>query len=81
MPEYYTAMIIEWLNESGLDEFDSAFDFVSQDESRVSSKKWDQFPTIELRDAFLVFMIDILGKQPNVMPPFQLTGYFYYIHY
>ena len=47
---------------AGLEEFDSAFDFTSQDESRITLKKWEDFPTLDIRDAFMVFMIDLIGK-------------------
>jgi hypothetical protein len=29
-------------------------------------KKWESFPTAELRDAFMVFMIDLLGKNLRI---------------
>lgn len=57
---------------AGLEEFDSAFDFVSQDDSQISTKKWEDFPTLGIRDAFMVFMIDLLGNYPNyIIPPIE----------
>lgn len=57
---------------AGLEEFDSAFDFVSQDDAQVSTKKWEDFPTLNLRDAFMVFMIDLLGDYPSyIIPPIE----------
>ena len=47
---------------SGLEIFDSAFEFQSLDNrSNISTSKWANFPTLEVRDAFMVFMIDLLG--------------------
>jgi hypothetical protein len=60
---------------SGLEEFDSAFDFQSHnvegdDSTSVSAKKWEQFPTLDVRDAFLSLMIDILGDYTQyIIPP------------
>jgi hypothetical protein len=56
----------------GFEEFDSAFDFQSQDDSQVTAVKWEQFPTLEVRDAFMVFMVDFLGDYPAyVIPPIE----------
>jgi hypothetical protein len=56
----------------GFEEFDSAFDFQSQDDSQVTASKWEQFPTLEVRDAFMVFMVDFLGDYPAyVIPPIE----------
>lgn len=56
----------------GLVQFDSAFDCVSIDEmSLPSGRKWVDFPTYAVRDAFLAFMCDVLSdfskyiKQPE----------------
>jgi hypothetical protein len=42
--------------EVGLSQFDSAFDFAG--ESKIN---WKDFPTHEIRDAFFVFMCELLG--------------------
>ena len=56
---------------SGLEIFDSAFEFQLAD-GAISSKQWDKFPTLEVRDAFMVFMIDLLGDYSKyVIPPKQ----------
>lgn len=69
----------------GLEEFDSAFDFVTthaaadmdsvHDQSSRSStqvKSWDEFPTLELRDSFMSFMIDMLGDYTKyIIPPIE----------
>eukprot|EP01034_Spumella_vulgaris_P022474 gene22474-28602_t len=56
----------------GFEEFDSAFDFQSQDDSQVTAKKWEEFPTLEIRDAFMVFLVDFLGDYPAyVIPPIE----------
>jgi hypothetical protein len=56
----------------GLVQFDSAFDCVSIDEmSLPSGRKWVDFPSYAVRDAFLTFMCDMLNdfskyiKQPE----------------
>jgi hypothetical protein len=57
---------------SGLEEFDSAFDFQSQDEHQISTLKWESFPTLLIRDAFLVFMIELLGNYATyIIPPVE----------
>jgi hypothetical protein len=58
----------------GLEEFDSAFDFQASqyDENAISREKWEQFPTMEVRDAFLSFMIDVLGDYARyIIPPVE----------
>jgi hypothetical protein len=45
----------------GLEQFDSAFEFKSQDDTQISEQKWSEFPTLEIRDSFMVLMVDILG--------------------
>ena len=57
---------------TGLEVFDSAFEFQVVDDSSISSRKWAKFPTLEIRDAFMVFMIDLLGDIPKyIIPPVQ----------
>ena len=61
---------------SGLEIFDSAFEFQSLDNSStISARKWANFPTLEVRDAFMVFMIDLLGDYTKyiVHPKQDLT--------
>lgn len=56
----------------GLEEFDSAFDFQSPDEGKVTAQMWRDFPTLVIRDAFMVFMIDLLGNFPKyLIPPIE----------
>ena len=62
-----------------LAEYDSAFDMhkpaLDMDGGDTNgnagqSKRWAQFPTAEVRDAFLVFMIDLLSEyQHYIIPP------------
>ena len=55
---------------TGLDKFDSAFEFQTLDES--PSHSTSDFPTLELRDAFMVFMADVLGNYPKyIIPPLE----------
>eukprot|EP00605_Chrysophyceae_sp_TOSAG23-4_P000418 GSChrysophyteH1.ASY1.ANO1.474.1 assembled CDS len=60
----------------GLEQFDSAFDMkpqVTAEENR--STRWDSFPTLEVRDSFLVFMVDVLGfYQDFIIPPPETLG-------
>jgi hypothetical protein len=60
----------------GLEQFDSAFDMkpqITAEENR--SATWDSFPTMELRDSFLVFMMDVLGQYPSfIIPPAENLG-------
>ena len=57
---------------SGLEIFDSAFEFHSLDESNISASQWARFPTLDVRDAFMVFMIDLLGDYTKyIIPPKQ----------
>lgn len=53
---------------TGLEQFDSAFEFQSFDPDG-NSLKWDEFPTLEIRDAFIVLMIEILGNPSAYMVP------------
>jgi len=61
---------------SSLEQFDSAFDMKPQITAQENkSTVWEFFPTAELRDWFLVFMIDILGSYgPYVIPPEEAAG-------
>lgn len=57
---------------SGLEIFDSAFEFHLADATNVSSAKWAKFPTLDIRDAFMVFLIDLLGDYTKyIIPPPQ----------
>lgn len=57
---------------TGLEIFDSAFEFHSLDESNVSASQWARFPTLDVRDAFMVFMIDLFGDYTKyIIPPNQ----------
>jgi hypothetical protein len=51
---------------TGLEQFDSAFEFQSFDHEG-NTKNWDEFPTLEIRDAFLVLMIEVLGNPSAYM--------------
>eukprot|EP00981_Chlorochromonas_danica_P011325 scaffold3873_cov177-Ochromonas_danica.AAC.5 len=54
----------------GLEEFDSAFDFQGSEENAIPREKWNAFPTLELRDSFMSFMIDLLGEYSKyIIPP------------
>lgn len=56
----------------GLEELDSAFDFQQQTNFNNDGQDkihWELFPTLQIRDAFLSFMIDILGEYPKYMKP------------
>lgn len=56
----------------GLEEMDSAFDFQDDSEDAISREKWDAFPTLEMRDSFMSFMIDLLGDYPKyILPPVE----------
>ena len=64
----------------GLEKFDSAFEFQTLDEgpghgpssSSSSSAACGEFPTLELRDSFMVFMADVLGNYPKyIIPPLE----------
>ena len=59
---------------SGLEVHDSAFEFHIAD-GAITSKQWERFPTLEVRDAFMVFMIDLLGDYPRylIAPKQDLT--------
>lgn len=48
---------------SGLDQFDSPFEIHGDTAIDArEGKNWDNFPTLEIRDAFVVLMADILGN-------------------
>jgi hypothetical protein len=55
----------------GLEEFDSAFDFqANPEDGGVTPKKWEEFPTMEIRDSFMSFMGDLLGDYTQyIIPP------------
>ena len=59
----------------GLVQFDSAFDCVSMDElSLPSGRKWVDFPSLAVRDAFFAFMCDILSDFSRyIKPPEEVT--------
>ena len=46
---------------NGFEEFDSAFDFQSQND-QISSIKWENFPTFDIRDSFMVLHNQILKQ-------------------
>ena len=52
---------------TSLEQFDSAFDSVPYVEGDITEAQWERFPTSELRDAFMVYMIDILGNYAKYM--------------
>lgn len=52
---------------TALEQFDSAFDFFPYVEGDITEAQWDRFPTAELRDAFMVYMIDVLGNYAKYM--------------
>ncbi len=52
---------------TSLEQFDSAFDFFPYVEGDITEAQWERFPTSELRDAFMVYMIDILGNYAKYM--------------
>lgn len=55
---------------SGLEQFDSAFEFQTRESNvLMSGLTWNDFPTLHIRDYFLVFMIDILGDYPVYVKP------------
>ena len=55
---------------AGLDQFDSAFDCISMDElSLPSGRKWVDFPSLAVRDAFFTFMCDILSDFSRYIKP------------
>lgn len=83
-------------DEVGLIQFDSAFDYKSFDENILpGGRKWSDFPTLEVRDAFLIFMCEILGdfsryiRSPRNIPLqgatiqelFKIEVQFYYFDY
>jgi hypothetical protein len=52
-----------------LSEFDSAFELQSA-EGLVNAEKWENFPTLFVRDAFFAFLIDFLGDYSRyIIPP------------
>lgn len=58
--------------KSGRKHFDSVFDFHGEiDEGEeISMKEWKKFPTLDIRDSFMVLMVDILGDYPKyIIPP------------
>lgn len=56
----------------GLEEMDSAFDFQDDSEDAISREKWEAFPTLDMRDSFMSFMIDLLGDYPKyILPPVE----------
>jgi len=57
--------------KTGRKHFDSVFDFHGEiDESEeISMKEWKKFPTLDIRDSFMVLMIDILGDYPKYIIP------------
>lgn len=56
----------------GLEEFDSAFDFQTSEDNAIPREKWDEFPSLELRDSFMSFIIDVLGDYPKyIIPPVE----------
>ena len=70
---------------ASLDEFDSAFDFqtaatalqhddpdspIYDGSGSSKAASMDDFPTLQLRDAFMAFMVDLLGDFPHyIVPP------------
>jgi len=54
----------------GLAEFDSAFEYKSfEGDSLPAGRKWSDFPTFWVRDAFLSFMCDLLGDVSKYIRP------------
>lgn len=52
-----------------LSEFDSAFELQSA-EGLINAEKWENFPTLRIRDAFFAFLIDFLGDYSKyIIPP------------
>ena len=52
-----------------LSEFDSAFELQSA-EGLINAEKWENFPTVSVRDAFFTFLIDFLGDYSRyIIPP------------
>jgi hypothetical protein len=57
-------------DQHGLSHFDSAFDYKSLDADQLpAGRKWTDFPTLEVRDVFLVFMCEILGDFSRYIRP------------
>jgi hypothetical protein len=53
-----------------LDQFDSAFEFHLPEAS--GKVDWGRFPTLVIRDSFMVFMVDMLGSYTKyIIPPCQ----------
>ncbi len=55
---------------SGLEQFDSAFEFQNfSPDGTTDTRRWEDFPTLEIRDSFMALMIDILGNYSAYMVP------------